>query len=91
MKSGDENLRYHQVAIYLTAEQRERLIEEQRAAGHSSLSRAGREMILKGFDAIDAERLYERDRARAAERWSAPVPAPVNPERSAVAWGRLTR
>ena len=88
MKSGDENLRYHQVAIYLTAEQRERLIEEQRAAGYSSLSRAGREMILKGFDAIDAERLYERDRARAAERWSAPTPAPVNPERSAVAWGR---
>ena len=79
MKSGDENLRYHQVAIYLTAEQRERLIEEQRAAGHSSLSRAGREMILKGFDAIDAERLYERDRARAAERWSAPVPAPIRP------------
>jgi len=89
IKSGEnESPRYYQVAIYLTAEQRERLIEEQRAAGHSSLSRAGREMILKGFDAIDAERLYERDRARAAERWSAPTPAPVNPERSAVAWGR---
>ena len=80
IKSGEnESPRYYQVAIYLTDEQRARLIEEQNAGGYSSLSRAGREMILKGFDAIDAERLYERDRARAAERWSAPVPAPISP------------
>ena len=80
IKSGEnESPRYYQVAIYLTAEQRARLIEEQNAGGYSSLSRAGREMVLKGVDAIDAERLYERDRARAAERWSAPVPAPISP------------
>ncbi len=89
IKSGEnESPRYYQVAIYLTAEQRARLIEEQRAGGYSSLSRAGREMIVKGFNATDAERVYEQERRRAVERWSAPTPAPANPERSAVAWGR---
>ena len=80
IKSGEnESPRYYQVAIYLTDEQRARLIEEQNAGGYSSLSRAGREMILKGFKAVDVEQQHERDRARAAERWGAPVPAPISP------------
>lgn len=70
------------VAVYITEEHLEALEWERVRRGYKSLSRAGREVLLEGLRAI------EQERRRAVERWSAPTPAPANPERSAVAWGR---
>ena len=82
------------VAVYITEEHLEALEWERVRRGYKSLSRAGREVLLEGLRAIEHERHQHtlqninEEREQAAKRWSAPTPAPVNPERSAVAWGR---